>query len=67
MSSAHTWLRGDGMSIREVADALGVTPGRVQQLERSALKKLRRSGVLYLYARQLFEPDAASAKESADR
>jgi DNA-binding CsgD family transcriptional regulator len=67
MSSAHTWLRGDGMSIREVADALGISPMRVQQLERSAIKKLRRSGVLYLYARQLFEPDVTSAKEGAER
>lgn len=67
MSSAHTWLRGDGMSIREVADALGISPMRVQQLERSAIKKLRRSGVLYLYARQLFEPDVASAKEGDER
>lgn len=67
MSSAHTWLRGSGMSIREVADALGVSPMRVQQLERSALKKLRQSGILYQYARELFEPGEACAKEGAKR
>lgn len=66
MSSAHSWLRGDGMTIREVAKHLGVSPMRVQQLERSALKKLRESGILYLYARQLFEP-GEGATEGADR
>jgi DNA-directed RNA polymerase sigma subunit (sigma70/sigma32) len=69
VSSEHTWLRGDGMSIRQVARKLGVTPMRVQQLERSALKKLRRNpGLLLEFVRGCFEPlHMPGAKEGADR
>ena len=66
MSAAHSWLRGDGMSIREVAKALRLSPMRVQQLEKRALEKLRASGILSQYARELFEP-GESAREGADR
>jgi hypothetical protein len=37
-----SWLRNDGMSIYEIAKLLGITPRRVQQIEASALRKLRR-------------------------
>ena len=60
MSSAHTWLRGEGMSIREVADAMGITPMRVQQLETSAINKLRRNPWaarrLFQFVQGSFEP-----------
>lgn len=67
MSAAHTWLRGDGMSVREVARALRLSVPRVQQLEKRALEKLRQSGILSQYARELFEPGDAGAKEGAER
>lgn len=37
-----SWLRNDGMSIYQIAKLLGITPRRVQQIEASALAKLRR-------------------------
>lgn len=55
MSAAHTWLRADGMSIREVARALHLSVPRVQQIEAAALKKLRASGILYQHALESFE------------
>lgn len=54
MSTAHDWLRRDGMTVREVARALRISPMRVRQLEHAALEKLRASGILYDYARDLF-------------
>ena len=57
MSADHTWLREEGMTIREVARALHITPARVQQLEAQALKKLRRyPGLLFEFVRGSFEP-----------
>lgn len=69
MSAEHTWLRGEGMSIRQVARKLRITPARVQQLEASALKKLRRNpGLLLEFVLGAFEPvHLPGAKEGADR
>ncbi len=46
MSTAHDWLRRDGMTVREVARALRISPMRVRQLEQRALYKLQASGLL---------------------
>lgn len=66
MSTAHDWLRRDGMTVREIARALRISPMRVRQLEANALEKLRASGILFQYARELFEP-GEGAKEGAER
>lgn len=65
MSTADDWLRHDGMSVREIARALGISTRRVQELEHRALAKLRRSGILHQYARELFEPGEECAEEGA--
>jgi DNA-directed RNA polymerase sigma subunit (sigma70/sigma32) len=65
MSTAHDWLRRDGMTVREIARALRISPMRVRQLEQRALEKLRENpGLLRQYARELFEP-GDGAKENA--
>lgn len=67
MSTAHDWLRRDGMTVREVAKKLRISPMRVRQLEHRALQKLRQNpGLLLQYARELFEP-GDGAKEGAPR
>lgn len=66
MSTSHDWLRRDGMTVREIARALRISPMRVRQLEANALEKLRASGILFQYARELFEP-GEGAKEGAER
>ena len=43
MSTAHDWLRRDGMTVREIAKALHISTNRVKQLEHSALEKLRQN------------------------
>ena len=64
MSTAHDWLRRDGMTVREIARALRISPNRVKQLEHRALEKLRDNpGLLLQYARELFEP--GDSKERA--
>ncbi len=40
---SHDGIEREGMSIREVADALGVSRGTVLTDERSALEKIRRA------------------------
>lgn len=52
MSTAHDWLRRDGMTVREVADKLQISTNRVKQLEHSALEKLRQCPWI---ARKLFQ------------
>lgn len=52
MSTQHDWLRRDGMTVREVADALHISTNRVKQLEHRALAKLRQTPWI---ARQLFQ------------
>lgn len=66
MSTAHDWLRRDGMTVREVAKAMRISPMRVRQLEARALEKLRASGILYDYARDLFAV-GDGATEGANR
>jgi DNA-directed RNA polymerase sigma subunit (sigma70/sigma32) len=67
MSTAHDWLRRDGMTVREIARALRISPMRVRQLEQRALEKIRENpGLLWQYARELFEP-GDGAKERATR
>jgi DNA-binding NarL/FixJ family response regulator len=45
------------MTVREIARALHLSPGRVKQLEHRALEKLRANpGLLFQYALELFEP-----------
>lgn len=57
MSSEHSWLRDDGMTIREVARELGITPMRVAEIEANALRKLRRyPGLLFQFVLGSFEP-----------
>lgn len=64
MSAATTWLRGEGMSIREVARALRISPMRVQQLEAQALRKLRRNpGLLFEFVLGSFEPGERPGEE----
>lgn len=65
MSTTHDWLRHDGMTVREVAKALRISPMRVRQLEARALEKLKASGILYEYALGLF--DVGSHPEEAKR
>jgi DNA-directed RNA polymerase sigma subunit (sigma70/sigma32) len=52
VSTAHDWLRRDGMTVREIARALGISSRRVQELEHNALMKIRHNPHL---ARQLFQ------------
>lgn len=52
MSTAHDWLRRDGMTVREIAAALKISTNRVKQLEHSALAKLRQNPWI---ARKLFQ------------
>lgn len=52
MSTAHDWLRHDGMTVREIAKALKISTNRVKQLEHSALEKLRANPWI---ARKLFQ------------
>ena len=52
MTMPDSWLRNDGMSIYEIAELLGVTPRRVQQLEARALEKIQQNPRLL---RRLFE------------
>ena len=52
MSTAHDWLRRDGMTVREIANALHISTNRVKQLEHSALEKLRANPWI---ARKLFQ------------
>lgn len=52
MSTAHDWLRRDGMTVREVARELGISSRRVQELENNALTKIRRNPRLL---RRLFQ------------
>jgi DNA-directed RNA polymerase sigma subunit (sigma70/sigma32) len=52
VSTAHDWLRRDGMTVREIARALRISSNRVRQLEQSALEKLRQNPRI---ARQLFQ------------
>lgn len=66
MSTADDWLRRDGMTVREIARILHISPMRVRQLEANALSKLRSSGILHQYARELFEP-GEGAKEGAEQ
>lgn len=66
MSAAHTWLRGDGMSVREVARALRLSVPRVQQLEKRALEKLRNCDILLQHALEAFEV-SDRAKEDSKR
>lgn len=47
MTAADSWLRGDGMTIAEVARKLRISTARVKQLEHRALEKIRANpGVL---------------------
>lgn len=67
MSTSHDWLRRDGMTVREIAQALRISPMRVRQLEARALEKLRASGILHQYARELFAVGDVGAEEGAHR
>ena len=40
MTTAATRLRAEGMTIREIARVLDISPARVRQLEEQALQKL---------------------------
>ena len=52
MTTPDTWLRSDGMSTREIARALRISPMRVRQLEARALEKIQQNTRLL---RRLFE------------
>jgi DNA-directed RNA polymerase sigma subunit (sigma70/sigma32) len=52
VSTAHDWLRRDGMTVREVARSLGISTMRVKQLEQRALEKIRTNPWI---ARKLFQ------------
>lgn len=52
MSTAHDWLRRDGMTVREIAKALKISTNRVKQLEHRAIAKVRQNPRLL---RRLFE------------
>jgi sigma-70-like protein len=54
-------LTSDGMTIREVAAALGLSPTRVAQIERSAMDKMRRAFGLY----ELIEPSHGIRRSKA--
>jgi DNA-directed RNA polymerase sigma subunit (sigma70/sigma32) len=41
MTTLDTRLRGEGMTIRQIARVLRISPARVRQLENQALEKLR--------------------------
>lgn len=41
MTVADSWLRNEGMTIRQIARALRISSARVKQLERRALEKIR--------------------------
>lgn len=65
MSTAHDWLRRDGMTVRQIAKALHLSTARVRQLEQQALAKIRcNPGLL----RQFVDFDCdRGAMEGADR
>ena len=68
MSTMHDWLRHDGMTVREIARRLRISPNRVRQLEQRALEKIRDNpGILLQSARELFEPGESGPKEGAHR
>ena len=52
MTTARSWLYHDGMTIREVARQLRISPMRVRQLETRALEKIQQNPRLL---RRLFE------------
>jgi DNA-directed RNA polymerase sigma subunit (sigma70/sigma32) len=41
VSTAHDWLRRDGMTVRQIAAELRISPNRVKQLEHRAIQKIR--------------------------
>lgn len=41
MTVADSWLRNEGMTIRQIARALRISSARVKQLEKRALEKVR--------------------------
>jgi DNA-directed RNA polymerase sigma subunit (sigma70/sigma32) len=41
MTVADSWLRNEGMTIRQIARALRISSARVKQLEQRALEKIR--------------------------
>jgi DNA-directed RNA polymerase sigma subunit (sigma70/sigma32) len=41
MTTPDHWLHSQGMTLREVARELGISPARVRAIEVSALEKLR--------------------------
>jgi DNA-directed RNA polymerase sigma subunit (sigma70/sigma32) len=65
VSTAHDWLRRDGMTVREVARALRISPNRVKQLEHRALEKLEQNPGLLAEFIDFESPHGA--KEGANR
>jgi DNA-directed RNA polymerase sigma subunit (sigma70/sigma32) len=41
MTTKDHWLHGEGMTVRQIARELGISPMRVLAIERRALEKLR--------------------------
>ncbi len=64
MTTTETWLRGDGMTVREVARALRISPMRVRQLEQRALEKLEENPGLLL---EFLDFQTTRAKEGPHR
>jgi DNA-directed RNA polymerase sigma subunit (sigma70/sigma32) len=67
MSTAHDWLRRDGMTVREIARALGISSRRVQELENNALRKIRRNPRLLRRLFQFVDFDCSEPPEGATR
>ncbi len=65
MSTAHDWLRRDGMTVRQIARALSISPMRVRQLEARAIEKIRENPGLL--AEFIDFPSDHGAEEGAHR
>lgn len=48
MTTTESWLRNEGMTIRQIARELRISPMRVRQLEARALEKIEKNPGLLL-------------------
>lgn len=64
MTVADSWLRNEGMTIRQIARALRISSARVKQLEKRALEKVRDNPGLLL---EFLDFQTTRATEGSDR
>jgi len=67
MTTAETRLRSGGMTIREVAAALNISPARVRAIEEAALRKLQMNRWALRRLREFVDFSTIRAEEGSDR